>query len=161
MKAQMETNDNIMKKALDFLKEHYEIAFATCEGDKPVIRIFQIMKMEGTTLYFATSPVKGVYKQLKENPNVEIMSFADKTFVKCSGKVSFDVDEETQKWIYDNNPVLPRLYTAYDKLAYFKMPIAQMDYYDLKPTPPVNKHFDLVNNTEANGYVGERYGYSK
>ncbi len=76
-----------MEQALKFLKEHYEVAFATCEGDKPVIRI----------------------------------------------------------------SVLPRLYTSYDKPAYFKLPIALMDYYDLNPTPPVNKHFDLENHTEANG----------
>ena len=44
-----------MKRALDFLRNHVEIAFATCEGNRPRIRIFQIMKMEGTTLYFATS----------------------------------------------------------------------------------------------------------
>lgn len=157
----MGTNDDIMEKALEFLKEHNEVAFATCEGNKPVIRIFQIMKMEDTTLYFATSPVKDVYKQLQKNPNIEIMAYADKIFVKCSGVASFDVDDETQKWVYDNNSVLPRLYTSYNKLAYFKMPIALIDYYDLKPTPPEFKHFDLAKHTEVNGYVGERYGYGK
>ena len=38
-----------MKRALDFLKNHVEIAFATSEGNRPHIRIFQIMKMEGST----------------------------------------------------------------------------------------------------------------
>lgn len=37
------------------------------------------------------------------------------------------------------------------------MDIEQMDYYDLTPTPPVFKHFDLINNTVGDGYVGERY----
>ena len=32
-----------MKRALDFLRNHVEIAFATCEGNRPRIRIFQIM----------------------------------------------------------------------------------------------------------------------
>ena len=62
-----------MKRTLDFLKNHVEIAFATCEGNRPRIRIFQIMKMEGTMLYFATSPVKEVFSQLHDNPFVEIM----------------------------------------------------------------------------------------
>ena len=53
--------------------------------------------------------------------------------------------------------VLSRLYTSYDKMVYFKMNIEQMDHYDLAPTPPVLKHYDLTNHTEANGYVGERY----
>ena len=34
-----------MQRALDFLKNHVEIAFATSEGNRPHIRIFQIMKM--------------------------------------------------------------------------------------------------------------------
>lgn len=149
-----------MKQALDFLWLHNEVALATCEGDKPRIRIFQIMKMEGATLYFATSAVKGVYSQLLQNPNIEIMAAAGKKFVRCSGQASFDVDDDTKRWIYGHNPVLPRLYSAYDTLAYFKMAIGQMDYYNLRPTPPVSKHFDLLNHTEVNGYVGERYGYA-
>ena len=146
-----------MKQAIEFLREHYEVAFATSEDNKPKIRIFQIMKIEETTLYFATSPVKDVYKQLQKNPYIEILSSSGKVSVRCVGKASFEVDEEAKQWIYENNPVLPRLYTSYDKLAYFKMPVEQMDYYDLLPTPPVFKHFDLVNQTEGEGFVGERF----
>ena len=142
---------------MDFLKSHIEVALATCEGGRPHIRVFQIMKQESTTLYFATSPEKQVYKQLHDNPFIEIMASADNEFVKCSGRADFDVDDATARWIYDHNPVLPRLYTSYDKLAYFKMDIELMDHYDLRPLPPLFKHYDLTNNTEANGYVGERY----
>ena len=42
-------------KAIQFLKDHKEIALATCEGNLPKLRIFQIMKQEGHVLYFATS----------------------------------------------------------------------------------------------------------
>lgn len=146
-----------MQRPLDFLRDHVEVAFATCEGHQPRIRIFQIMRMEDATLYFATSPAKEVYRQLQVNPCVEIMASGDKEFVKVSGKADFRVDEETRKWIYDNNPVLPRLYTSYDKLAYFKVRIETMDHYDLKPTPPVFKHYDLTRHTVSDGYVGERY----
>ena len=103
-----------MQRALDFLKNHMEIAFATSEGNRPHIRIFQIMKMEDSTLFFATSPEKEVYRQLLENPLVEIMANEGKEFVKVNGKADFGVDEETQKWIYEHNPVLPRLYTSFD-----------------------------------------------
>lgn len=57
----------------------------------------------------------------------------------------------------DNNPVLPRLYTSYDKLEYFCLPIAELDYFDLTPTPPINQHFDLMAGEMNNGFVGERY----
>ncbi len=29
-----------------------------------------------------------------------------------------------RRWVYKNNPVLPRLYTSYDKLEYFCLPFA-------------------------------------
>ena len=32
-----------------------------------------------------------------------------------------------------------------------------MDYYDLRPTPPILRHFDLRAGTETGGFVGERF----
>ena len=100
-------------KAIQFLKDHKEIALATSEGNLPKLRIFQIMKQEGHVLYF--------------------------------------------RWIYDHNPVLSRLYTSYDQMEYFCLPIAEMDYYNLSPTPPIFQHFDLISGEIGNGFVGERY----
>jgi uncharacterized pyridoxamine 5'-phosphate oxidase family protein len=143
--------------ALQFLKENYEVVLATSEDNVPNIRIFQIMKMEGTTLYFATAPQKDVYRQLTKNPHIEILSLHDQIMVRCKGMADFNVDAGTAQWIYDNNPVLPRLYERADLLRYFKLDIAELDYYDLKQTPPVFKHFNLRENTQGNGFVGTRY----
>lgn len=143
--------------AFDFLKSHKEIVLATSEDNLPKMRIFQIMKQDGHRLYFATSPQKKIYRQLQENPNIEVLAFADNVSVRCAGVINFEVDDNTKRWIYDNNPVLPRLYTSYDKLAYFCLPIAELDYFDLNPTPPVFKHFDLISGESADGYVGERH----
>ena len=139
------------------MRKHVEVAFATCEGNRPKIRVFQIMKMEGTDLYFATSPVKEVYKQLQDNPFIEILSREGQVSVRCVGKAVFEVGDETKKWIYEHNAVLSRLYSSYDKMVYFKMGIEQIDYYDLEPTPPVLRHFDLVSHTQGDGFVGERF----
>ena len=115
------------------------------------------MKQEGHVLYFATSAQKAVYRELRQNPNVEILAYADNISVRCSGMVNFNVEDDVKRWIYDHNPVLPRLYTSYDQMEYFCLPIAEMDYYDLSPTPPaemdyydlsptppVFQHFDLI-----------------
>ena len=147
----------MLQTALQFLTEHNEIAFATCEGNLPKIRVFQIMRQEGTRLFFATSAQKEVFRQLQANPNVELLASADKVSVRCVGMVNFDVPDEIQRWIYDNNEVLSRLYTSYDKLAYFCLPIAEMDYYDLRPTPPILKHFNLMTGDVGDGFVGERF----
>jgi uncharacterized pyridoxamine 5'-phosphate oxidase family protein len=147
----------MIQKAFDFLREHKEIVLATSEDNIPKTRIFQIMKQEGHKLYFATSSQKEVYRQLQANPNIEVLAFFDNVSVRCAGVVNFEVDESTKKWVYENNPVLPRLYTSYDKLVYFCLPIAELDYYDLNPTPPVFKHFNLISGDIGDGYIGERF----
>ncbi len=147
----------MFERALHFLQEHKEVAFATSEGDCPKLRVFQIMKQDGHILYFSTSARKAVYKELRKNPVVEILAYADNISVRCSGMVNFNVEDEVKRWIYENNPVLPRLYSTYDQLEYFCLPIAEIDYYDLSPTPPVFKHFDLISGDVADGFVGEKF----
>ena len=147
----------MLQTALQFLSEHNEIAFATCEGNLPKIRMFQIMKQEGTLLYFSTSAEKAVWKELMQNPNVEVLAYADQISVRCSGMVNFDVEDDVKRWIYDHNPVLSRLYSSYDQLVYFCLPIAEMDYFDLTPTPPIFKHYDLMVGDVGDGFVGERF----
>lgn len=146
-----------MLQALEFLRDHKEIALATCEGNLPKLRIFQIMKQECNVLYFASSQEKSVYRELVKNPNVEVLAYYDNVSVRCSGMVNFDVEDDTKRWIYDNNPVLPRLYSSYKQLVYFRLPVAEMDYYDLSPTPPVFKHYDLMVGEVRDGFVGERF----
>jgi len=86
-------------KAIQFLKDHKEIALATCEGNLPKLRIFQIMKQEGHVLYFATSPEKAVWRELQQNPNVELLAYADNVSVRCSGMVNFDVEDDVRQCI--------------------------------------------------------------
>ena len=93
-------------KAIQFLKDHKEIALATSEGNLPKLRIFQIMKQEGHILYFATSAQKAVYRELRQNPNVELLAYADNISVRCSGMVNFYVDDDQKRWIYNHNDVL-------------------------------------------------------
>ena len=147
----------MMQQALQFLQDHNEIAFATCEGNLPKIRMFQIMKQEGMVLYFSTSAEKAVWKEIMQNPNVEVLAYADNISIRCSGMVNFDVEYDVKRCIYEHNPVLSRLYTSYDQLVYFCLPIAEMDYFDLTPTPPVFKHFDLMVGDIGDGFVGERF----
>lgn len=133
-----------MKKTFEFLKENRAVAFATVEGGKPKIRVFEIMKQQENTLYFVTAPGKEVYKQLQENPNVEILAMKGNVFVRIAGQVVFDVDDTTAREIYAANPVLPRLYKTYTDLVYFRLPVATLDYYDLTPTPPLQEHYDCA-----------------
>ena len=102
----------------------------------------QIMKQEGHTLYFATSPHKEVYRQLQENPNIELLAMDGNVSVRVTGRALFDVSDDVAREIYVDNPVLPRLYRQYTDLVYFRLPVAKLDYYDLTPTPPAFEHYE-------------------
>ncbi len=131
-----------MEKVFDFLSKHKDVAFATVEQNKPKIRVFQIMKQEGNTLYFATSPHKEVYRQLQENPNIELLAMDGNISVRVTGRAMFDVPDGLAREIYADNPVLPRLYKRYTDLVYFRLPVTRLDYYDLTPTPPTFEHYE-------------------
>lgn len=147
----------MIEQAFQFLRQHNEGVLATVSGDRPQTRAFQAMKVEGTTLYFATSAKKAVYSQLQTNPNAEFIVLADKVSVRCGGTVAFDVDDETQRWIYDHNEVLRRLYDDYRQMVYFRLPVEQLEYYDLRPTPPIVLHANLNDGTVREGFKGSRY----
>lgn len=131
-----------MKEAFDFLNEHPDVAFATVENGKPKIRVFQIMRQEGTALWFATSPHKEVYRQLRTNPNIELLAMNGNVSVRVTGEVYFDVPDSLCREIYETNPVLPRLYERYSDLVYFRLPVQELDYFDLTPAPPIFKHIE-------------------
>lgn len=134
---------NVIWKRLSFLAKHKDVAFATIEGDRPKIRVFQIMKRENNTLYFATAPHKEVYRQLQLCPFVELLAMAGNISVRVKGKAVFDVSDKTRKEIYETNPILMRLYHSYSDLVYFRLNISELDFYDLTPTPPIFNHYNL------------------
>ena len=142
-----------MERALQFLRSHKDVALATSEDNFHKLRIFRVMKQEGNVLYFATSEQKAVWRELRKNPNVELIAYEGNISVRCSGMVNFNVEDATKRWIYEHNDVLQRLYTSYDQMAYFCLPIAEMDYYDLQPTPPEFLHFDLMAGEVSEGFM--------
>jgi len=132
-----------MEKIFQFLDNNIEVALATVEADRPRIRVFQIMKRVGHTLFFATSQQKHVYSQLQQNPHMEIMASRANVFVRVAGEADFSVPDDIQQAIYRDNPVLQRLYDDYSSLVYFKMEPKEIEYYDLTPTPPITEFYRL------------------
>ena len=132
-----------MEKAFDFLRENKDVAFGTVENSRPNLRVFQVMLIKGHTLYFATSPRKEVYRQLRDNPAVEILGMKGNISVRMSGDVKFDVPVDIQKEIYDANTILSDLYPSYDAMVYCRLDVKAIDYYDLTPRPPLLEHYDL------------------
>lgn len=132
-----------MEKAFDFLRENKDVAFGTVENSRPNLRVFQVMLIKGHTLYFATSQKKEVYRQLRDNPAVEILGMKGNISVRMSGDVKFDVPVDIQKEIYDTNTILSDLYPSYDAMVYCSLDVTAIDYYDLTPRPPLLEHYEL------------------
>lgn len=133
-----------MEKALQFLTSHPNVALATVEDGRPKARVFQVMQQDGGRLYFATSAGKAVYRQLRQDPHVEILTWDDDISVRIAGQVSFDVPDAMQRKIYAGSPILQRLYPNYGSMEYFSVSILECDYYDLRPTPPVLEHYEAT-----------------
>lgn len=128
-----------MKKAIDFLRTHWDVALATIGSDnKPKLRAFQIMRIDDkNNLYFATSQDKEVYKQLMSNPYMEILAMEGTVSVRAAGIAEFTVTNKTGEAIYFENSILQGLYEDYRDLVYFTMKIKEIEYYDMALNPPL------------------------
>lgn len=133
-----------MKKAFHFLEKQEDMAFATCDRHhNPKVRVLELMKTEGHTLYFAVSPLSETYAQLQDNDRAEALAWKGGISVRLEGKVHFDVPDETCRDIYNESKLLQRLYTSYKELAYLRFVAGRMVYYDLSETPPIENTFDF------------------
>lgn len=135
--------------ALRFLDSHRELAMATLGGGLPRIRAFQIMKVvkaDGAVdLFFATAPFKAVYNQLHETPYVEMLATGGTVSVRMGGEARFDVPESVQRELYaaPGNDVFRRLYPSFDKLAYARVRLSFLDYFDDAPVPCLYEHWEF------------------
>lgn len=124
-----------MKKVLDFTVKHKNVVLATVDGDKPKLRVFQIMKQVGASFYFTTNKEKEVYTQLQRNCNVEFIAVDGNVSVRVAGHAFFDVPEDVAIEIYRSNPILKRFHDSYKTIAYFGVKAEKIDYYDLGTDP--------------------------
>jgi uncharacterized pyridoxamine 5'-phosphate oxidase family protein len=88
---------------------------ATVDSNKPRVRPFGfVMELKGK-LYFGTNDKKPSYRQLTENPNVEICASRDgKTWLRVSGKAVFDLSPETKEKAFEVAPYLKEMYGQSD-----------------------------------------------
>ena len=137
-----------MQKILEFLWKNRDVALATIGyDDRPKVRVFQIMAIKDSKLFFATGPHKKVYDELQQNPAVEILAYKGNISVRITGNASFKVDSFTQMGIYQGSDILKRLYRSALDLAYFSVSIDSLDYYDLSTNPPTFRHYDGTTGT--------------
>lgn len=103
------------------LEDIYEFAninplcyLATAEGDQPRVRAFTMWYAGDEGFYFFTSKPKGVYKQLKANPKVEVCFYATQSGVmmRATGTIAFLEDIETKKKLLEDQSYIKKMVTG-------------------------------------------------
>lgn len=96
-----------MSAVLDYLKESGVFYLSTMDGNQPRVRPFgAVCEFEGK-LYFITAKTKNVYKQLLENPRVEISAMKGQdSWIRLDGEVKMDDRREARAAMLEAVPVL-------------------------------------------------------
>jgi uncharacterized pyridoxamine 5'-phosphate oxidase family protein len=104
-----------MKKALEFLQECGVFYLATTENDQPRVRPFgAVFEYEGK-LYIVTNNTKSCFKQMLENPKVEISGMNKKgQWIRIAGEVANDDRREVKEVALEATPSLKSMYNIDD-----------------------------------------------
>lgn len=100
------------KKVSDFLDKANVFFFLTTDGDQPKGRPFGFHLLVDDTLYFGCGTFKAVYKQLTQNPKVEILALAGDEFLRYDGTVKEVKDEAL---LEKTREAMPQVMDLYDK----------------------------------------------
>lgn len=103
-----------MKETQEFLKSAGVYYLATVDGNEPKVRPFGTAEIFEDKLYIQTGKSKDVYKQIENNPNVELCAFKDGKWIRVSGKLIPDDRVEAKKDMLDKNPSLRGMYNEND-----------------------------------------------
>ena len=95
-----------MGETYEFLKECGIFYLATDEDGQPRVRPFGAVDIFEDKLYIQTGRVKPVYRQMKENPRVEICCFKGGKWLRLSGRAVLDPRIEAQEHMLEANPGL-------------------------------------------------------
>ncbi len=133
-----------MDTAIEILKANRVFHIATVDGAKARVRPFSFVMKRNNALYFCTNKSKDVYKQLNQNPDIEISSVGTAgTWLRVRGRIAFDETREAKAQVFVENPDLLKKYTrgADDELFltfYFTEAVAtQYSFTDQPKTLPL------------------------
>ena len=99
-------------KVHEFLNKAQTFYFLTTDGDQPKGRPFGFHLLDGDKLYFGCGTFKNVFRQLTENPRVEVLAVNDGEFMRYDGTVKIVKDEALLEKV---RAAAPQIMDMYDK----------------------------------------------
>jgi len=99
------------EECVKFANEVGVCFLATCQGGQPRVRPMRMWFADSTGFYFQTQTVKALWKQLKENPKVELCFLrpTDNLVLRVYGEVEFLEDLELKKRCLMERPFLKQM----------------------------------------------------
>lgn len=87
-----------LEKVNELLTEAKVFYIVSVDKDKPRARPISFKMIENNKLWFGVGTFKDVYKQLQENPNIEIVASTNSKWLRYDGKAKFvdDIDLENK-----------------------------------------------------------------
>ena len=129
-----------MQKVYDFLKKCGTYYLATVEGDQARVRPFGTADIFEGKLYIQTGKVKPCFKQMMENPKVEICAFAEGKWLRIAADAVLDDRVEAKEHMLEEHPSLKRMYDAHDdNTAVFYLKDATATFSSFTSEPEVIK----------------------
>ncbi len=129
------------KRVEDFIGEAEVFYLATVDKDRPKNRPLGFHLLKDGRIYFGVGDFKEVYRQMRENPNVEIVAVVGTDFLRYYGKAVFESDPGFGESIVAGNEFLQGIYndeTGY-KLAIFHLEEATAEIRDI--TGKINEEY--------------------
>ena len=103
-----------METALEFLKKAGVFYLTTTDGNQPKCRPFGIVAKYNNRLYICTKNDKDCYKQMIENPKVEICAMAGDDWIRITGEIAPDPNREAKEALLEQNPFAQKIYSIDD-----------------------------------------------
>ena len=101
-----------MNRISEFIDEAGIFYLATEDGKQPKVRPLGAHVEQDGKVYFTVGDFKEVYRQMKENPLVEIVAFtpADRKWLRYTGKAVFEENEAAREAVFEELPHLRKVY---------------------------------------------------
>ena len=127
------------KEILAFITKNPIAYMASVEGSKPHVRAMGTYRADENGIIFSMQAGKDVYKQVTDNPEIELCYFNDGVQVRVGGKMTPVNDMALKEEMVEKRPFLkPQIEKeGWDFLKVFNITNARATVLDMKnPTPP-------------------------
>jgi pyridoxamine 5'-phosphate oxidase len=111
------------QEILEFINKNKSCTLATCEGNKPHVRGMMLYRADAQGIIFHTGVKKDIFKQLQNNPNVELCFIGDNIQIRINGTAVLENDLNLKKEIVADRPFLKPMVDqyGYEPLAVFRV----------------------------------------